>query len=645
MRGATERSFQTETGLPQGSVLSPVLFLLFISDIYKDIESQNVKFADDGTVWRTGSDIKRLAEEIEVDLKKIAGWTKKWRMKINVEKTEYCIFSRKVEDRESDLDIKLNDKNIKKSSAPKLLGVKLDDKLNFQAHIEEVERKALKAAAALHIVGKSEQVSADNMIKLYRSLVLPHLEYAASVWQIGDCERLNKVQRKCLAVCLGTPVTSGIDALEVEAQVTPLDLRREDLAVRELTKIMAKENNQKIAECFQNWQVKIEEQHEKYLSPFGMAFMQLNDTISTTGINLSAIEPEFSFLQDLQPSKQRPEYWNNLGSSKSRSVIQEEEARKVIEGIVTEAESETVFVFTDGSCKGNPGPCGAGACLFFPNQEKIELHQPVAKRASILLGELVAIKMTLEYVKTEVNKREIKQLSVLSDSQSAVGILTLGWQNKSHTRVVAEVQQTIKNLEDKGIKIEINWTPGHAEIEGNEIADRLAKQGADEAEEMPEVTEAVTILDVKAAIRESGFEKWQQRWEASSTGRHLFEFRESVRARSTRSTDIKIQKIITQLRTGYCTLNEYKHKTGLKDSPDCICGETESVRHYIEDCELYESVREKLRVRLFQSGGIFQFKASVFLEVLKEDPYEQERINIMSVLEDYIRETKRFEKN
>ena len=122
----------------------------------------------------------------------------------------------------------------------------------------------------------------------------------------------------------------------------------------------------------------IENTREKYLSPFGMAFMQLNDTIS--------IEPEFSFLQDLQPSKQRPEYWNNLGSSKSRSVIQEKEARKVIEGIITEAESETVFVFTDGSCKGNPGPCGAGACLFFPNQEKIELHQPVAKRASIYLS-------------------------------------------------------------------------------------------------------------------------------------------------------------------------------------------------------------------------------------------------------------------
>ena len=68
--------------------------------------------------------------------------------------------------------------------------------------------------------------------------------------------------------------------------------------------------------------------------------------------------------------------------------------------------------------------------------------------------------------------------------------------HKSLTRAVVEVQQTIKNLEDKGIKIEINRTQGHAEIEKNEIADRLAKQGAVEAEDMPEVTEAVTILEM-----------------------------------------------------------------------------------------------------------------------------------------------------
>ena len=100
---------------------------------------------------------------------------------------------------------------------------------------------------------------------------------------------------------------------------------REDLAVREITKIMAKDNGQKIAERFQTWKAKKEEAREKIMSPFGMAYMQLNETISNTGIDIRALEPEFSYLRYLQPTKERPEYWNNLGSSKSRSAIQAEE--------------------------------------------------------------------------------------------------------------------------------------------------------------------------------------------------------------------------------------------------------------------------------------------------------------------------------
>ena len=137
--------------------------------------------------------------------------------------------------------------------------------------MDSIERKALKAAAALHVVGKSKQVSMKNMIQLYKSLVLPHLEYASSVWQIGNCEQLNKVQRKCLILCLGIPSTAGLEALEVGAGVVPLDLRREDLAVREITMIMAKDNGQKISECFQTWKAKTKEDQEKIMSPFWMA--------------------------------------------------------------------------------------------------------------------------------------------------------------------------------------------------------------------------------------------------------------------------------------------------------------------------------------------------------------------------------------
>lgn len=270
-------------------------------------------------------------------------------------------------------------------------------------------------------------MSVKNMVKLYRSLlVLYHLEYTACVWQTSDCEQLNKIRKKCLALCLGTPSTAGLDALEVEAGVKQLDLGQEELALREMTKIMSKDKNRKIAECFENWKVRIEEHHEKFLSPFGMAYMQLSETISNTGIYISTVEPEFSYLQHLQQFKEKPDYWNNLGSSKSRS-LQEEEARNMVEGFIKEARTDVMFGFTDGSCRGNPGLCGAGACLFFPNQERLDLHQPVTKRASILLGELVAIKTALAQVKTNLTRRQIKQVTLVSDSQSGVGILSLGW--------------------------------------------------------------------------------------------------------------------------------------------------------------------------------------------------------------------------
>ena len=157
--------------------------------------------------------------------------------------------------------------------------------------------------------------------------------------------------------------------------------------------------------------------------------------------------------------------------------------------------------FTDGSCRGNPGPCGAGACLFLPNEERIDLKQPVSKRSSILLGELMAIKIALDNIKLEMERIDIKKIMLFSDSQSAVGIL--GWENKSHTSAIFEIKQAMEILKSRNVTVEINWTPGHAEIAGNEIADKLAKEAAEEAENMPEVDTPLTSIDVKRAVRDS----------------------------------------------------------------------------------------------------------------------------------------------
>ena len=151
---------------------------------------------------------------------------------------------------------------------------------------------------------------------------------------------------------------------------------------------------------------------------------------------------------------------------------------------------------------------------------------------------------------------------------------------------------------------------------GNEIADKLAKEAAEEAENMQEVDTPLTSIDVKRTVRDSCKIKWQNRWEASQRGRHMFEFHPSVVARKIAFGSIPAQRIVTQLRTGYCYLNGYLHAVGLKESPLCTCGEPESVKHFIEDCEQYEEIREKFRSRLFFGTGNSEFSCKLFLEEL-----------------------------
>ena len=62
---------------------------------------------------------------------------------------------------------------------------------------------------------ETEIISPKCMLELYKALVIPHLEYAAPVWQIGNCSPLEKIQRKGLALCLGVPGTADLDALAV----------------------------------------------------------------------------------------------------------------------------------------------------------------------------------------------------------------------------------------------------------------------------------------------------------------------------------------------------------------------------------------------------------------------------------------------
>ncbi|CAG2245647.1 unnamed protein product [Mytilus edulis] len=213
---------------------------------------------------------------------------------------------------------------------------------------------------------------------------------------------------------------------------------------------------------------------------------------------------------------------------------------------------------------GNPGPCEAGAIIYTEDsRQAIRLHRPVLQRGSILLTELVANVIVLQFYILERQYNTITTLKIFSDSQSAVGLLTLNWAPKSYIDVIRDIKEHIEDLRTKGMEICILWTPGHANIQGNDEADLLAKQAAEEATQLLPKNNIITLQDVKQGAHKSVMLKWQRRWELSNTGRDLFEITPNVK--NIPIFDYPTKKffsIFIQLRTGHATLYFYKQRTG-----------------------------------------------------------------------------------
>ena len=139
--------------------------------------------------------------------------------------------------------------------------------------------------------------------------------------------------------------------------------------------------------------------------------------------------------------------------------------------------------------------CGAGAAIYHPEGQLDTIKRPVAAYGSILLGELVAILSVLEHLSGNDHQVHQKEIKIFSDSQTAVGILTLNWASK-HQDVIKKIKEGMSILESRGWRIDIVWTPGHSDVEGNDVADRLAKEAAMEAKELEEETSVVTVQDI-----------------------------------------------------------------------------------------------------------------------------------------------------
>uniref|UniRef100_A0A8C6NRY6 Reverse transcriptase domain-containing protein n=1 Tax=Nothobranchius furzeri TaxID=105023 RepID=A0A8C6NRY6_NOTFU len=165
-------------GVPQGSVLGPKLFILFINDLVSVSKLlSTVLFADDTTLFYSGSDINEVTRVINVELIKVNNWFDINRPSVNLNKTNFILFN----DRDNkDVTIKLNGMDIQRVKETKFLGVIFDEAITWKSHIGCNRGKIAKAIAVLHKV--KFLLNSSGLLTLYDSLIVPYLTYCVEIW-------------------------------------------------------------------------------------------------------------------------------------------------------------------------------------------------------------------------------------------------------------------------------------------------------------------------------------------------------------------------------------------------------------------------------------------------------------------------------
>jgi len=190
------------SGVPQGSVLGPVLFLIYINDIDENLRSKFGKFADDSKLLKSISSQEDV-DTVRNDLKVLEDWAEKWQMQFNVDKCSVVHLGRNNPGSE----YKLGDKALRVSDNERDLGVIVDKNLKFS---EQCKSVAGKANSTLGMIRRNVVSRNKNIItKLYKALVRPKLEYCIQSWRPylkKDINKLEQVQHratKIIAECRG----------------------------------------------------------------------------------------------------------------------------------------------------------------------------------------------------------------------------------------------------------------------------------------------------------------------------------------------------------------------------------------------------------------------------------------------------------
>ena len=260
-------------GVPQGSSLSPLLFLIYVADLPNLGDKIKVsQFADDLALWATIKPKEKtkstITESLQEGLTILKTWCDKWRIGLNADKTKLIVFSKNKKIKQK-INIEINGKKVKEYKEVKFLGVTFDPSLQFEKHMDNIITEIRYKLITLYkIKSNNPGPSTKSLIHLFNTYIRSKMEYGNPSTIIApnkSIQILQTIQNRFLRYATNSRMISTSMLLNIANQQS-IKERIKSLAKKWLIK--SEDNNDTIKEYIQK-NIKIYKDFDRYITPYG----------------------------------------------------------------------------------------------------------------------------------------------------------------------------------------------------------------------------------------------------------------------------------------------------------------------------------------------------------------------------------------